>query len=238
MNPFVSVHDHYNIWKDVAGIAGNIFAFGLFVSPVDTFRRIIKSKSTELFSGLPYIYALLNCLLSAWYGSPLVSTGNTMVMSVNILGIVFQITYISVFITYAERDKKMKKLGLLLAIFSLFAAVAVGSLFITQLVTRRVFVGCLSGGALISMFASPLFVIKLVIRTRSVEYMPFYLSLSTFLMSTAFFVYGVLNSPPDPFIYVPNGIGTLLGIVQLALYFYYKDKSPTSNREPLILTYA
>ena len=32
-----------------------------------TFWRIIKSKSTEQFSGIPYAMTLLNCLLSAWY---------------------------------------------------------------------------------------------------------------------------------------------------------------------------
>lgn len=41
---------------------------------------------------------------------------------------------------------------------------------------------------------------NLVIKTRSVEYMPFYLSLATFVMSLSFFAYGMLKF--DPFIYV------------------------------------
>lgn len=41
---------------------------------------------------------------------------------------------------------------------------------------------------------------KLVIRTKSVEFMPFYLSFSTFLMSISFFLYGLLSD--DAFIYV------------------------------------
>ncbi|MED6222441.1 hypothetical protein PIB30_064476 [Stylosanthes scabra] len=56
--------------RDAAGIAGNIFAFGLFVSPIPTFRRIIRNGSTEMFSGLPYIYSLMNCLICMWYGMP------------------------------------------------------------------------------------------------------------------------------------------------------------------------
>jgi len=43
---------------------------------------------------------------------------------------------------------------------------------------------------------------KLVIQTKSVEFMPFYLSLSTFLMSTSFLVYGLLSD--DIFIYVSS----------------------------------
>ncbi|KAK9016617.1 hypothetical protein V6N11_079112 [Hibiscus sabdariffa] len=77
---------------------------------------------------------------------------------------------------------------------------------------------------------------NLVIRTKSVEYMPFYLSLSTFLMSTSFFLYGIFNF--DPFIYAPNGIGTILGIIQLALYFHYKTKSVEESGEPLVVSYA
>uniref|UniRef100_A0A5B6Z2F2 Bidirectional sugar transporter SWEET n=2 Tax=Davidia involucrata TaxID=16924 RepID=A0A5B6Z2F2_DAVIN len=224
------------ICKDAAGIAGNVFAFGLFVSPIPTFRRIIRNHSTEQFSGLPYIYALLNCLICAWYGSPFISNGNILVTTVNSVGAVFQMIYTILFITYTEKPKKLKMSGLLLGVFGLFAAIVVGSFYLSGSDMRRMFIGFLSGASLISMFASPLFIINLVIRTRSVEFMPFYLSLSTFLMSTSFFLYGFFNS--DPFIYVPNGIGTTLGIVQLALYCYYKNTSREDCREPLIVSYA
>jgi len=37
---------------------------------------------------------------------------------------------------------------------------------------------------------------------------------------------------------VPNGIGTVLGVTQLILYFYYEKKSRDSSREPLIVSYV
>ncbi|MED6170790.1 Bidirectional sugar transporter sweet2 [Stylosanthes scabra] len=222
--------------KDAAGIAGNIFAFGLFVSPIPTFRRIIRNGSTEMFSGLPYIYSLMNCLICMWYGMPLVSSDNLLVTTVNSIGAVFQFVYIIIFLVHAEKSKKVRMFGLLLAVIGIFLIILFGSLQVTDSQTRRFLVGFLSCASLISMFASPLFIIKLVIQTKSVEFMPFYLSLSTFLMSTSFLVYGLLNE--DPFIYVPNGIGTVLGIVQLVLYFYYESKSREESREPLIVSYA
>lgn len=224
--------DPLTVCRDAAGIAGNIFAFGLFVSPIPTFRRIIRNQSIEHFSGLPYIYALLNCLICTWYGTPLISYDNVLVMTVNSIGAVFQISYIILYIIYADKDKKMKMLGLLLAVFGLIAIIIAGSLQIVDREVRWIFVGLLSCASLISMFASPLFIINLVIRTKSVEFMPFYLSLSTFLMSTSFLLYGIFNF--DAFIYVPNGIGTILGIVQLALYFYFKRKSVEDSTEPLL----
>ncbi|KAK4285829.1 hypothetical protein QN277_002472 [Acacia crassicarpa] len=231
-----SAHSIHTICKDAAGIVGNIFALGLFVSPVTTFQRIIRNGSTEMFSGLPYIYALLNCLICMWYGSPLISSDNMMVMLSNSVGAAFQFVYIIIFIAYAETAKKVRMVGLLLAVLGIFAIIVIASLQIINDSTRRLLVGFLSCATLISMFASPLFIIKLVIRTRSVEYMPFYLSLSTFLMSTSFFLYGLLNS--DAFIYAPNGVGTILGLIQLVLYFYYKRASTEDCREPLIVQYA
>ncbi|KAJ4981651.1 hypothetical protein NE237_032488 [Protea cynaroides] len=202
----------YSSLSYAAGIAGNVFAFVLFLSPIPTFRRIARNRSTEQFSGLPYIYALLNCLICLWYGLPIVSPGIILVATVNSIGAVFQLTYIIIFILYATKRKKVKMLGLLLAVLGIFAVIVFVSLKFLDSTTRQIFVGYLSVVSLISMFASPLFVINLVIRTRSVEFMPFYLSLSTFLMSISFFAYGMFNY--DRFIYVPNGIGSVLGAIQ------------------------
>ncbi|KAK8678139.1 hypothetical protein V6N13_143649 [Hibiscus sabdariffa] len=66
----------YAVCSDAAGVAGNIFAFVLFLSPIPTFRRIIRNGSTEQFSGMFHIYAFLNCLICLWYGMPLVSPAN------------------------------------------------------------------------------------------------------------------------------------------------------------------
>ncbi|KAH9797557.1 Bidirectional sugar transporter SWEET2a [Citrus sinensis] len=214
----------------------NIFAFVLFVSPIPTFRRILRNKSTEQFSGLPYICSLLNCLITLWYGMPLVSPGIILVATVNSVGAVFQLIYVSIFISYAEKAIKLKISGLLIAVFLVFLAIVFTSMEVFDSNGRRLFVGYLSVASLISMFASPLFIIKLVIKTRSVEFMPFYLSLSNFLMSLSFLAYGMFKD--DPFIYVPNGIGTLLGIAQVMLYSYYSTKSGEVSRQPLIDSFA
>ncbi|CAL8147549.1 unnamed protein product [Prunus armeniaca] len=190
----------YSGFSTAAGIAGNIFAFVLFVSPLPTFKRIIRNKSTEQFSGLPYIYALLNCLICLWYGMPVVKTGIILVATVNSFGAVFQLVYLSIFITYAERATKLRMLGLLGAVAVIFAFVVFMSLGILEYDDRQTFVGYLSVASLISMFASPLFIIKLVIKTRSVEFMPFNLSFATFLMSLSFSAYGIFKE--DPFLYV------------------------------------
>ncbi|KAE8699347.1 Bidirectional sugar transporter SWEET2 [Hibiscus syriacus] len=222
----------YAVCSDAAGVAGNIFAFVLFLSPISTFRRIIRNGSTEQFSGMPYMYAFLNCLICLWYGLPFVSPGIILVATVNSIGAIFQLIYIGIFVVYAEKPMKLKMLGFLVSVSAIFAAVVFVSLKFLDAPSRKLFVGYLSVASLISMFASPLLIINLVMKTRSVEYMPFSLSLATFMMSLAFFVYGMLKH--DAFLYVPNGIGTGLGTLQLALYTYFNNASRGELKHPLI----
>nr|QUJ17882.1 SWEET2a [Hemerocallis fulva] len=222
----------YELCTYAAGIAGNLFAFVLFVSPLPTFRRIIRNRSTEQFSGLPYVYSLLNCLICFWYGLPFVSQGVILMCTVNSVGAAFQLVYITVYILFADSSGKVKISGLLIAVFGAFALVMYSTLQYFDHGMRKLVVGYLSIATLISMFASPLSVINLVIRTKSVEFMPFYLSLATFLMSISFFAYGMLLQ--DFFVYLPNGIGSILGAIQLLLYAYYSKNVSRDTRLPLL----
>ncbi|CAM0877538.1 unnamed protein product [Alopecurus aequalis] len=217
-----------------AGIAGNIFAFVLFISPLPTFRRIVRNGSTEHFSAMPYVYSLLNCLVCMWYALPFVSYGVVLVATVNTIGAAFQLAYTAVFIAHADAKKRLKVSLLLVGVLCAFGLVVYVSMALFDHKPRQAFVGYLSVASLICMFASPLSIINLVIRTRSVEYMPFYLSLSMSLMSVSFFAYGVLLN--DFFIYIPNGIGTVLGVVQLLLYAYFREGSRDQATRPLLVT--
>nr|XP_018674475.1 PREDICTED: bidirectional sugar transporter SWEET2a-like isoform X1 [Musa acuminata subsp. malaccensis] len=199
-----------------------------------TFKRIVQNKSTEEFSGLPYIYSLLNCLICMWYGLPCVSYGVILVATVNSVGAAFQLVYVILFIRYANSARKLRMSALLAGVACVFAAIVFVSLEFFDHTTRQTFVGYLSVASLISMFASPLSIISLVIRTKSVEFMPFYLSLATFLMSISFFAYGMLLH--DFFIYLPNGIGTFLAVIQLVLYAYYSINSREDSNMPLLVS--
>ncbi|KAJ6803342.1 bidirectional sugar transporter SWEET1a isoform X1 [Iris pallida] len=210
----------------VFGIFGNVSALFLFLSPVFTFRRIVKKRSTEEFSGVPYNMTLLNCLLSAWYGLPFVSPNNTLVWTINGTGTVLEVAYVTMFLVFARKDTRAKMAGLLALVCSVFAAVALVSLLVLHGENgRKVFCGTAASVFSICMYASPLAVMRLVIETKSVEFMPFPLSLFSFLCGTSWFIYGILGR--DVFIMVPNGCGSALGAAQLILYaMYRKNKGP------------
>ncbi|XP_010921715.2 bidirectional sugar transporter SWEET1a, partial [Elaeis guineensis] len=194
-----------------------------------TFRRIIKNKLTEDFSGVPYNMALLNCLLCAWYGLPFVSPNNMLFSTINGTGAVLEAVYVVIFIIYAPQKVRSMMLGLFALVVTLFAAVALASLLFLHGQTRKLFCGFAAAVFSICMYASPLFVMRLVIRTKSVEFMPFFLSLFVFLCGTSWFIFGLLGH--DPFISVPNGCGSVLGAMQLILYAIYRNHKGAATGE-------
>ncbi|KAH0856473.1 hypothetical protein HID58_084734 [Brassica napus] len=60
---------------------------------------------------------------------------------------------------------------------------------------------------------------RLVIKTKSVKYMPFFLSLASFMNGVVWVIYACLKF--DPYILIPNGLGSLSGLAQLILYATY-----------------
>ncbi|XP_072970607.1 bidirectional sugar transporter SWEET1a-like [Typha angustifolia] len=203
------------------GIFGNATALFLFLSPIATFRRVVRCRSTEDFSGVPYTMTLLNCLLSAWYGLPFISPNNILVSTINGTGAVIESVYVVIFLTFAPNKLRVRMLGLLALVMSVFAVVALVSLLALHGHSRKIFCGFAAAIFSICMYASPLSIMRLVIKTKSVEYMPFFLSLFVFLCGTSWFIYGLLGR--DPFVAVPNGCGSVLGSLQLILYAIYRN---------------
>ncbi|KAE9621439.1 putative SWEET sugar transporter [Lupinus albus] len=206
----------------IFGILGDASGLFLFLAPIVTFKRIITNKSTEKFSGIPYNMTLLNCLLSAWYGLPFVSPHNILVTVINGTGALIEIIYVLIFLLYAPKKEKAKTLGFFSFVVAVFSAVVFISLFALHGNSRKIFCGFAAAVFSIIMYGSPLSIMRLVIRTKSVEFMPFLLSLFVFICGTSWFIFGLLGR--DPFLAVPNGVGSALGAVQLILYFIYRDK--------------
>ncbi|RZC62594.1 hypothetical protein C5167_024343 [Papaver somniferum] len=161
-------------------------------------------------------------LKQGMYGLPFVSPHNILVTTINGIGAVIEGIYVVIFMIYAPKKDKLKLMVLLAVALITFASVSMVSLLVIhEHDTRLFFCGLAATIFSINMYASPLSVMKLVIPTKSVEYMPFLLSLFVFLCGTFWFVYGLLGG--DPFITVPNGFGCGLGALQLILYAMYRN---------------
>ncbi|KAL3521844.1 hypothetical protein ACH5RR_014678 [Cinchona calisaya] len=142
-----------------------------------------------------------------------------LVSIVNGAGIVFESIYVLIFLIFAPKKEKTKIFGLLVLVITMLAADVLVSILVLHGSKRKVFAGIATTVFSIMMYGSPLSVMRLVIQTRSVEYMPFFLSLSVFLCATSWLIYGVIGK--DTFIIIPNSFGCVLGAMQLILYAIY-----------------
>ncbi|WVZ69803.1 hypothetical protein U9M48_018533 [Paspalum notatum var. saurae] len=216
--------------RNVVGIIGNVISFGLFLSPVPTFWRIIKAKDTEEFSPNPYLATLLNCMLWVFYGIPVVHPNSILVVTINGIGLVIEATYLTIFFLYANSNKKRKRALAILAVEILFMVVVVLSVILAAHThkKRSLIVGvlCIIFGTM--MYFSPLTVMKQVVTTKSVEYMPFLLSLASFLNGCCWTIYALM--PFDLNLTIPNGLGAIFGLVQLILYACYYKSTPKKQK--------
>lgn len=216
------------------GVVGNFISVLVFLSPIDTFYRIVRNRSTEEFESLPYICTLLNALLWTYYG--VTKPGAYLVATVNGFGVVVETIYIILFLTYASRRVKCKTAQLVVGLdIIVFAAAVLITHFALDGDVRINAIGFLGAGLNIVMYGSPLAAMRTVVTTKSVEYMPFLLSFFLFLNGGVWCFYAILVK--DPFLGVPNGIGFFLGIVQLALYARYRNSTKSSSSiEPLLIS--
>ncbi|CAL5097577.1 unnamed protein product [Urochloa decumbens] len=217
----------------ILGIIGCAVCMLLYSAPILTFKRVIKEASVGEFSCIPYILTLFSCLTYSWYGFPVVSSGwkNFTVFLISSIGVLFEISFISIYIWFAPREKKKPVtliVSLFLAIFGM--TLLISSFIIHTHHMRKVFVGSIGVLSAMLMYSSPLVAVKQVVRTRSVEFMPFYLSLFSFLTSLIWMVYGLLGR--DPYITSPNCVGCATGILQLVVYCIYSrsKESPKTQK--------
>ncbi|KAG8369925.1 hypothetical protein BUALT_Bualt14G0064000 [Buddleja alternifolia] len=203
----------------VIGVLGNIFASLLFISPAKTFWRIVKKRSTEEFESIPYIILLLNASLWTYYG---IIKPELLLVTINGFGAALGVIYVFIYLLFAPSKIKVKTFAM---VGTLNVGFLVGAILITsfamsrhaQVNTAGILCVCIT----IISFGSPLAVMKTVVTTKSVEFMPFFLTFFYFLVATTWGLYGILIH--DTFILIPNSIGFFLGVAQLSLYAWYRN---------------
>ncbi|OIV95202.1 hypothetical protein TanjilG_21592 [Lupinus angustifolius] len=137
------------------GVIGNIISILLFLSPVPAFFRIVKHRSTEEFSSIPYICTLLNCSLWTYYG--LIKSGEYLVATVNGFGIMVETIYVILFLIYAPKTMRMKTVIVAGFLDVVIMGAAIGFTQLAMKEEDRInAVGIMGAGLNIVMYGSPL----------------------------------------------------------------------------------
>ncbi|KAF9607681.1 hypothetical protein IFM89_038152 [Coptis chinensis] len=205
------------------GLLGNIVSFMVYLAPLPTFYRVYKKKSTEGFHSVPYVVALFSAMLWLYYS--FVNPNGSMLLTINSVGCTIETTYIIVYIIYAPRPAKIFTIKLLLLLnVCVFGLILLCTILFAEGSKRVTILGWICSAFAVSVFAAPLSVMRLVIKTKSVEFMPISLSFFLTLCAIMWFFYGLLMK--DLYVAFPNILGFIFGITQMALYICYKDSKP------------
>ncbi|KAK8965718.1 Bidirectional sugar transporter SWEET14 [Platanthera guangdongensis] len=214
-------------WTFTFGILGNVISFLVYLAPLPTFYRIFKKKSTEGFRSLPYVVALFSSMLWIFYA--FIKGGDAfLLITINSFGVVIEIVYTIIFLIYAPKRGRMHTVKMFMLFnVGLFSLIVLCTLLVSNPIIRVKVLGWICVAFSVSVFAAPLSVIRMVIQTKSVEFMPFTLSFFLTLSAVAWFSFGLFSK--DIYVALPNVLGFTFGSIQMVLYIIYKDtKVPQS----------
>ncbi|XP_051119180.1 bidirectional sugar transporter SWEET9-like [Andrographis paniculata] len=203
----------------VFGLLGNIVSFMVYLAPIPTFYQIYKKKTSEGFQAVPYVVAMFSAVLWIYYA--ILKTNTTLLITINSAGCLIETIYIVFFIVYATKKARVQTVKLI----ALLVVCGMGFVGLTQSVVhvsyRVKVVGWICLIFSLCVFIAPLCIVKHVIKTKSVEHMPFLLSLFLSLSAVMWFFYGLLLK--DFNIAIPNVLGFTFGVLQMILYKMYKN---------------
>ncbi|KAK3183548.1 hypothetical protein Dsin_030834 [Dipteronia sinensis] len=193
---------------------------------------MVSAEATRYIVG---IVACLNCMFWILYGLPVVHPDSILVVTINSVGLVLELIYLSIFFIYSHQNRTRMMVALWLLGELLFVGAVAGITFgVFHTYTKRsLFVGVICDIFNIIMYASPLTIVHKVITTKSVEYMPFFLSFAGFLNGCIWTAYSLIHKL-DLYILVSNGLGSLFGLVQLIIYFIYCKSSPKKPDDDVV----
>ncbi|KAJ9163731.1 hypothetical protein P3X46_023366 [Hevea brasiliensis] len=216
--------------RTIAGIIGNVISLCLFLSPIPTFVKIIKQKAVQEFKPDPYIATVLNCAMWSFYGLPIIKEDSILVTTINSIGLLIEIIYVSIFFIFSPINKQRKiAIALTVEVIFVVAVIVVSMMAFSSPKKRAMFVGILCIILNVIMYASQLTVMRMVIKTKSVKYMPFFLSLANSCNGIVWVIYALLKF--DVNVVVPNGLGAISGLIQIILYAKYYKTTRWDNEE-------
>ncbi|CAH2230193.1 sugar transporter SWEET1 [Pararge aegeria] len=185
-----------------------------FLSGILVCKQYVVNRTTAESSPLPFICGFLSCGVWLLYG--LIKQDN-IVTFVNVVGILLMISYVFVFYNYTFKKTSLSKQFLVSLVFYMFIMGYVSVETDNELLLRRV--GLSACILTMLAIAAPMSKLLYVIRTKCTECLPFPMIVMSFIVSSLWFFYGLIEE--DVYMMIPNSIGCGLTAVQLCLFMIY-----------------
>ncbi|XP_050666640.1 sugar transporter SWEET1 isoform X2 [Leptidea sinapis] len=180
-----------------------------FLSGVLVCKRYVYNGTTGEASSLPFTCGFLSC--SIWFLYGITKYDGNLVL-VNSVGVILMVSYIVVFYLHT-----LKKTAVLRQ-----AYIALG-----LCVFAIVYAYNEEDNDTLLEYLAPMSQLVYVVRMKSTECLPFPMILMYFVVSSLWFIYGLIEV--DHYLMATNIIGASLALAQLSLFVIYPSQHSSSN---------
>ena len=220
-------------WVQLCGNLAPLASVVGLLSPWPTVQRFRREGKVGHLPLLPYTLMIINCLFYFCYG---LLVHEIRIWSSNGIGLMLGIYYFAAYLPYIHASStdipsplpgtlKQHYQGLGLAV-----AFICSTLLLSQdpanIIGKTGMVIC------VSLFASPLAAIRVVLETKSSRSIPLPFTVAMTINCFLWTVFGLWQSH-DPNVYIPNGLGLCFQLAQVGLKLYFVEDSMLSvaNKE-------
>lgn len=234
---FPSMMMYNNYQQELESLAqwcGNLAPWAsviVFLAPLPTIRKIVTvDQSVGNLPLLPYSAMICSALLWSTYG---ILRSEPRIWSANMLGLILGLYYFLRFIQFSPKASPTLP-GSVTRHVQFIAIVTVATIGLATTMTDVVQAASIIGMAGVlfafAMFASPLSVLKHVLETGSAKAIPLPFTLASFFNCALWSVFGIFGIH-DVNVYLPNVLGLLCSIAQIALKIKYGDNGQQQLRK-------
>ena len=197
-------------------------AIVVFLAPIPTMQRIAREKTVGNLPLLPY--SAMICSTSLWcvYG---LLKDEVRIWSANLFGLIMSLYFFARFVRFSPKASSTLPGSVHRHMQFIFVMVLSTCMIATTFTNVELALSIIGMGGVIfafSMFASPLSVLKLVLEKKSAKAIPLPFTVASLINCLLWGIFGLFGIK-DVNIYLPNVLGLLCTLAQLALKLKYGD---------------
>ncbi|VVD02923.1 sugar transporter SWEET1 isoform X1 [Leptidea sinapis] len=193
-----------------------------FLSGVLVCKRYVYNGTTGEASSLPFTCGFLSC--SIWFLYGITKYDGNLVL-VNSVGVILMVSYIVVFYLHTLKKTAVLRQAYIALGLCVFAIVYAYNEEDND--TLLEYLGLTACLLTLLTIAAPMSQLVYVVRMKSTECLPFPMILMYFVVSSLWFIYGLIEV--DHYLMATNIIGASLALAQLSLFVIYPSQHSSSN---------